>query len=144
MSPKQIILLMRILGVGKENYAPPNHARAWTTTEFLDACTRKEIMRRTKNDPPERTTIDSWFSANGPIPDDRRAAWHYFFHVFFSYERREFGTQDWKTAYFDALRRARISQVWDRSLVQEQGLPITPPSGSRPVCELLPLLRGAS
>lgn len=113
MSPKELILLMRSLGVGKENFAPPFQARAWTTHEFLDACMRRDVIRHFRglkrpDQIPERTTVDGWFSRKGPLPDDRRKAWHFFFHVFFSYERRAFGTQEWKQAYFDAIRRQKI------------------------------------
>jgi len=123
MTPKEVILLMRSLGVGKENYQPPFHARAWTTSEFLDACTRREVMRNTDKFPPERTTVDGWFSPKGPVPDDRRDAWHFFFQIFFSYERRRFGTQEWKRAYFDAVLRKKIRDA--RS--SERETPITLP-----------------
>lgn len=115
MTPKEIILLMRAFGVGKKNFAAPDHARKWTASEFLHACTRHDVMRRAKKFPPERTTVEGWFSPNGPVPDDRRDAWHYFFHVFFSYERRAFGTLDWKAAYFDAVRREKILAVTARA-----------------------------
>lgn len=124
MSPKQIIVLMRNLGVGKRNYAPPHHARAWTTSEFLTACTRDDVIRWAKKFPPERTTVDGWFSANGPIPDDRRDAWHYFFHVFFSDSRRAYGTQGWKEAYFDALRREKIKDARSQAFTKEVLLPL--------------------
>jgi|GEM_PF-4018024 len=113
MTPKEIILLMRGLGVGKENYPPPFHARSWTTNEFLEACLRPDVIRhfralKRSDQIPERTTVDGWFSPKGPLPDDRRKAWHFFFHVFFSYERRAFGTQEWKQAFFDAVHRQKI------------------------------------
>jgi len=111
MTPKEVILLMRSLGVGKENFQPPFHARAWTTSEFLEACTRREVMRNTDKFPPERTTVDGWFSPKGPVPDDRRDAWHFFFQIFFSYERRRFGTQEWKRSYFDAVLRKKIQDA---------------------------------
>lgn len=114
---------MRSLGVGKENYHPPLHARSWTTSEFLEACTRREVMRNTDKFPPERTTVDGWFSAKGPVPDDRRDAWHFFFHIFFSYERRRFGTQEWKRAYFDAVLRKKIEE----SRTPSRSMPITLP-----------------
>jgi len=126
MTPKQIILLMRSLGVGKENFQPPHHARAWTTTEFLDACTRDDVIRRARKCPPERTTVDGWFSPSGPVPDDRRDAWHYFFHVFFSYERRAFGTLAWKIAYFDAVTRAKINAVRRQGTGLAGNLPLEP------------------
>lgn len=130
MTPKQIILLMRSLGVGKENYPPPHHARAWSTTEFLDACARDDVIRRANKFPPERTTVDGWFSASGPVPDDRRGAWHYFFHVFFSYERRAFGTLDWKAAYFDAVTRAKVSAIGAQGAGQIAKVPLEPTGSS--------------
>lgn len=132
MTPKQIILLMRTLGVGKENFQPPDHARAWTTTEFLDACARDDVIRRAKKFPPERTTVDGWFSASGPVPDDRRDAWHYFFHVFFSYERRAFGTLEWKAAYFDAVTRAKVNAVSTQGAGLAAKLPLKPAPGLVP------------
>ncbi|MEM6824143.1 MAG: hypothetical protein AAF566_03450 [Pseudomonadota bacterium] len=140
MSPKEVILLMRLLGVGKENYAPPDHARSWTSADFLKACTRDDVIRRAEKFPPERTTVDGWFSPKGPVPDDRRHAWHYFFHVFFSYERREFGTLAWKAAYFDALKREKIAASQVRSLFGEIDLPLGDPP-ERSLANILPLLR---
>ena len=111
MTSKQIILLMKALGVGKKNYAAPNHATSWSTREFLDACVEHRVARFSRGEPPNRTTVDGWFSPNGPVPSERRDAWLYFFHVFFSHERRAFGTLDWKVAYQAALRRDQIARV---------------------------------
>lgn len=143
MSPKQIVLLMRSLGVGKENYAPPQQARAWTTSEFLEACTRNDVMRRAEKHPPERTTVDGWFSANGPLPDDRRDSWHYFFHVFFSYERQAFGTLDWKAAYFEAVNREKVRAVLTKA---QSGPAIVPIKVSKDTTfiDILPFLKGRS
>ena len=143
MSPKQIVLLMRGLGVGKENYAPPHHARAWTTSEFLTACTRDDVMRRGEKFPPERTTVDGWFSAHGPLPDDRREAWHYFFHVFFSYERRAFGTLEWKAAYFDAVKREKVKLARTRKGKGEPTLPLELPTDAKFI-DIKPLLKDRS
>lgn len=141
MSPKQILQLMRALGVGKENYPPPRQARSWTTTEFLDACARDDVIRRANKFPPERTTVDAWFSPNGPLPDDRRDAWHYFFHVFFSYERRAFGTLEWKAAYFDAVKRAKIKAVSAQAGGPRTKLPLEP-AQSEIFANLLTLQKG--
>lgn len=141
MTPKQIIVLMRGLGVGKRNYAPPHHARAWTTGAFLDACTRSDVTRWAKTFPPERTTVDAWFSPRGPLPDDRRPAWHYFFHVFFADSRRAYGTQAWKEAYFAALKREKIADARGHAFAREVLLPLAElPQGA--VSNVLPLIRG--
>lgn len=124
MTPKQIILLMRSLGVGKRNYAPPAQARPWTTSAFLSACTRDDVMRFAKGCPPERTTVDGWFSPTGPVPDDRRDAWHYFFHVFFADTRRAYGTADWQKAYFRAVRQEKVHAAQDHSKVPAAFLPL--------------------
>lgn len=124
MTPKQVILLMRSLGVGKRNYAAPDHARPWSTGEFLTACTRDDVMRFAKRNPPERTTVEGWFSHSGPLPDDRRDAWHYFFHVFFADTRRAYGTQDWRRAYFRAVRREKIAAARKHSDPASVRLPL--------------------
>lgn len=124
MTPKQIIILMRNLGVGKRNFAPPHHARAWSTAEFLEACKRDDVMRFAKQHPPEKSTIEGWLSPNGPSPDDRRAAWHYFFHVFFADTRRAYGTEDWRKAYFRAQRREKISSAQAQGAVSPPALPL--------------------
>lgn len=133
MTPKQLVLLMRNLGVGKRNYAPPEHARPWSTAEFLTACTRDDVMRFTKRSPPERTTVEGWFSPNGPVPDDRRDAWQYFFHVFFADTRRAYGTQEWRKAYFQALRREKIATARALAPVHAAFLPLEVLSHERPL-----------
>ena len=129
MTAKQVILLMRSLGVGKRNYAPPDHARPWSISCFLAACTREDVIRFAKRSPPERTTVEGWFSPAGPVPDDRRAAWHYFFHVFFADTRRGYGTEDWRKAYFRAVKRDKIAAARAQCASKEVRLPL----------ELLPL-----
>ncbi|MGX0905130.1 hypothetical protein ACSSV8_003724 [Roseovarius sp. MBR-79] len=110
MSPKEVIVLMRALGVGKFNGLPPWHARGWTTAEFLDRCLDTDVLRGTLYDPPERTTVEGWFSLSGPLPNDRRhKTWHFFFHVFFNDGHRGSGTAAWRDAYFAALTRAKVA-----------------------------------
>lgn len=126
MTPKQILLLMRALGVGKENYQPPNQATPWSTAEFLEACTRDDVYRRVGKLPPERSTVDGWFAASGPLPDERRPVWHFFFHVFFSFEHRAFGTLAWKEAYFQSVTRAKTRAALQAGPVVRLPLPAAP------------------
>lgn len=128
MTPKEVIVLMRHFGVGKVNLPPPDHARAWTTAEFLDRCLERDVLRGRTYDPPERTTVEGWFSPSGPLPDDRRhKTWHFFYHVFFNDTRHGSGTAAWRDAYFASLARARIAAA----RCAAPGLPLLRPSGAR-------------
>jgi len=128
MTPKEVIVLMRQFGVGKINRPPPDHARSWTTAEFLDRCLEPGVLRGRDYDPPERTTVEGWFSAGGPLPNDRRhKTWHFFYHVFFNDARRSSGTAAWRDAYFAAIARAQIAAA--RSAGER--LPLLRPSQAR-------------
>ncbi|WP_162901502.1 hypothetical protein [Breoghania sp. L-A4] len=139
MSPKQIILLMKDFGVGKENYASPGDAQPWSVDQFLSACSPERLSKTSPPEIPNKSTIEGWFSAGGPLPTEDGPR-RYFFQVFFAEDRARFGTREWKDAYTAALDREKILKRIGETDHRARLIPLIHPEGFEP-SDILPILR---